>query len=92
LLNEAEEDAFWVSDTVIGLTTKFGSDQLLLEYIAQCNLRRQQIATYRNRVNALKAELTLESLVELQLLLIQVRELRSICKKLRQDAEDIFSE
>ena len=89
LLQEAEEDVLAASDAVIGLTTRFGSDQLLLELIAECNLRRQQVALHRSRLSSIKASLTAESLVELQLILAQVTELRSACNRAKQLAEEL---
>ena len=89
ILAQAESDATEASDSLIGLTTQFGSDRLLLEMVTECNLRRQQIALQRNRVGKIKKKLTPESLVELQLILVQVSELRDECSRLKSLSEEL---
>lgn len=89
ILAQAESDATEASDSLIGLTTQFGSDRLLLEMVAECNLRRQQIALQRNRVGKIRKNLTTESLVELQLILVQVSELKDECSRLKALSEEL---
>src|SRR5919199_4922115 len=92
LLAESLEDVLTTSDTIIGLTTRFGSERLLLELIAQCNVHKQQIALYRNRIAFVTAKLTVDSLNELELSLVLIRELRSACKELKLLSQELLGD
>lgn len=90
LLTESLEDVLTASDTIIGLTTRYGSERLLLELIAQCNVHRQQIALYRNRIALVMAKLTVDSLTELELIRVPIQELRSACSELKLLSQELL--
>jgi hypothetical protein len=87
---ESLKDVLTASDTIIGLTTRFGSERLLLELIAQCNVHKQQIALYRNRIALVMAKLTLDSLTELELSRVPIQELRSACQGLKLLSQELL--
>ena len=84
------EDVLTTSDTIIGLTTRFGSERLLLELIAQCNVHKQQIALYRNRIALVTVKLTVDALAELEQIRVLIQELRSACKALKLLSQELL--
>ncbi len=80
------------SDKIIALTINFGSDNWLSELIALCNVRRQQIAIYRNRVRFLKRIIFYPQVIpEALVLLSQAKELTRECQTLKQLATELYS-